>query len=66
MDLHAAIGQFFNDKGDIALPSQITLAGLAEMMYQADAAQGGAGRHCMRFWDYSESREGVAHDFTRA
>lgn len=65
MDLQAAMGQFFNDKGEIALAPQLTLAGLAELMYQADLAQGGGDRKVLRFWDFSGSREGEAVDFTR-
>lgn len=65
MDLHAAMGQFFNDKGEIELRPELTLAGMCEFMYQADLANGGGDRHCLRFWDYSESRDGVAVDFTR-
>lgn len=65
MDLHAAIGQFFNEKGEINLRPELTLAGLAEGLYMMDAATGGAERHCLRYWDFSESREGVARDFNR-
>lgn len=65
MDLQAAMSQFFNDKGEIVLAPQLTLAGLAELMYQGDLQLGGGERHCLRFWDFSESREGVPVDFTR-
>lgn len=66
MNLEKAIGQFFNDQGDIMLAPQLTLAGLAELMYQGDFQTGGGDRHAMRFWDYSESREGTPVDYTRA
>ncbi|PRQ11866.1 acyl-CoA synthase [Corynebacterium sp. 13CS0277] len=62
MDLSQAIGQFFDERGNINLPPQLTLAGLSEMLYQADTD---GGRHCLRFWDYSASRDGVAVDYTR-
>lgn len=65
MDLKAAMSQFFNDKGEIVLAPQLTLAGLAELMYQGDLQLGGGERHCMRFWDYSESREGTPVDYNR-
>ncbi|QGU08532.1 Long-chain-fatty-acid--AMP ligase FadD32 [Corynebacterium occultum] len=65
MDLQAAMGQFFNDKGEIALAPQLTLSGLAELMYQADFAQGGGDRKVLRFWDFSGSREGEAVEYTR-
>ena len=38
MDLQAAIGQFFDDKGQINLDPRLTLAGLCETLYQAEAA----------------------------
>ncbi|AGF73615.1 FadD32-like long-chain-fatty-acid--AMP ligase [Corynebacterium halotolerans] len=65
MDLKAAMSQFFNEKGEITLAPQLTLAGLAELMYQADLQMGGGERHCLRFWDFSESREGVPVDYNR-
>lgn len=65
MDLKAAMSQFFNDKGEIVLAPQLTLAGLAELMYQGDLQLGGGERNCLRFWDFSESREGTPVDFTR-
>ena len=66
MDLQAAIGQFFDDKGQINLDPRLTLAGLCETLYQAEAAAGTVNRPCLRFWDFSESREGTPIDFTRA
>lgn len=65
MDLHAVIGQFFDEQGQITLPPQMNLAGLCETLYQAEAMQGGGDRHCMRFWDFSSDRDGVAVDYTR-
>ncbi len=65
MDLKAAMSQFFNEKGEITLAPQLTLAGLAELMYQADLQMGGGERHCLRFWDFSESREGTPVDYNR-
>lgn len=65
MDLRAVIGQFFDEQGRINLPPQMTIAGLCETLYQAEAMQGGGDRHCMRFWDFSADRSGVAVDYTR-
>ncbi|WIM67506.1 FadD32-like long-chain-fatty-acid--AMP ligase [Corynebacterium breve] len=65
MDLSKLIAQFFGEDGSIQLAPQLTLAGMAEMLYMGDLQLGGGDRHCMRFWDYSESREGTAVDFTR-
>ncbi|PFG27830.1 FadD32-like long-chain-fatty-acid--AMP ligase [Corynebacterium renale] len=64
MDIAAALKQFYNEKGEIQLAPQLTLAGLAELLYQADFAQGGGQRHVLRFWDFSEG-EGTPRDFTR-
>lgn len=65
MDLNQAMRQFFNEKGEITLRPELTLAGLGEVLFQADAATGGADRHCIRFWDFTSSREGEARDFNR-
>lgn len=65
MDINAAMGQFFNEKGQITLPPQLTLPALSEMIYQADLAAGGGDRECMRFMDYSSNRDGVEVLFTR-
>lgn len=64
MDIAAALKQFYNEKGEIQLAPQLTLAGLSELLYQADFAQGGGQRHVLRFWDYSDG-EGTPRDFTR-
>lgn len=65
MDLHAAMQQFYNDKGDITLAPQLSLAGLAELLYQGDLHTGGGDRKVLRFWDYSNSRDGDLVVYTR-
>lgn len=65
MDLNAAMGQFYNEQGAITLAPQLSLAGLAELLYQGDLHSGGADRKCMRAWDFSASREGTSVDYTR-
>lgn len=65
MDLHAAMSQFFNEKGEITLAPQLSLAGLSELLYQGDLQTGGGDRKCLRSWDFSESREGTYVDYTR-
>ena len=54
MDLQAAIGQFFDDKGQINLDPRLTLAGLCETLYQAEAA---AARACASGTSPSRVRE---------
>ena len=65
MNIEKAIGQFFSPEGDLLLAPQLTLAGMSELMYQGDFHTGGGDRHALRFWDFSESREGTAVDYTR-
>ncbi|NLZ58350.1 MAG: AMP-binding protein [Corynebacterium sp.] len=65
MDLDKAIGSFFDEDGELNLPPFMTLAAMAEFMYQADIAEGGGDKVRMRFWDYTESREGKPVDYTR-
>ncbi|MDN5783628.1 MAG: FadD32-like long-chain-fatty-acid--AMP ligase [Corynebacterium casei] len=65
MDLHAAMQQFYNDKGEITLAPQLSLAGLAELLYQGALHTGGGDRRVLRFWDYSNSRDGELVVYTR-
>lgn len=65
MDLQKAIGSFFDENGEINLPPFMTLAAMAEFMYQADVAEGGGDKKRMHFWDFSESREGKLIEYTR-
>lgn len=58
MDLQAAIGQFFDDKGQINLDPRLTLAGLCETLYQAEAAAGpSTARACASGTSPSRVRE---------
>ncbi|WP_257159846.1 FadD32-like long-chain-fatty-acid--AMP ligase [Corynebacterium cystitidis] len=65
MDLSKLIAKFYDEDGSITLAPQLTLAGMAEMMYMGDLQLGGGERHCLRYWDYSESRSGTPVDFNR-
>ncbi|MDU0479138.1 FadD32-like long-chain-fatty-acid--AMP ligase [Staphylococcus chromogenes] len=65
MDINAAMGRFFNEQGNIMLPPQLTLPAMYEMIYQSDLAEGGGDRECLRFWDYSTSKDGQQVVFTR-
>ena len=66
MDLKALIGQFFDEKGNIALPPHLTLAGLAEHLYGAEQQAGVPDRPVMRQWVYNDNPEGTPRDFTRS
>ena len=48
MDLHAIIGQFFNEKGEITLQPEVTFAGMCEVLYQTEKAAGTTGRKTLR------------------
>lgn len=65
MDLHKAIGKFYDAQGQINIPPILTLAAMSELMYQTDLNDGGGDTVRMRFWDYSDSTEGKAVEFTR-
>lgn len=66
MDLNALIGQFFDEKGQIALPPHLTLAGLSEHVYQMEKQAGVPDRPVLRQWVYSKDPNGVPRDFTRS
>lgn len=67
MDLQALVSQFFDEKGNIALPPHLTLAGLNEMLYQKELATDPriVERITIRAWDYTESAEGEVKEFSR-
>lgn len=66
MDLNALIGQFFDEKGQIALPPHLILAGLSEHVYGMEKQAGVPDRPVLRQWVYSEDPNGVPRDFTRS
>ena len=51
MDLQQLMGKFFDAEGNIALPTELTLAGLTETLYEADAD---TSQIVMRQWLYGE------------
>ncbi|AHI02344.1 acyl-CoA synthase [Corynebacterium falsenii DSM 44353] len=66
MDITTAMGQFFNEKGQIAIPDQLTLPGMCEMLFTMAQMEGTTDSTLIRYWDFSESREGTVHEITRA
>ena len=64
MDLEQLLYQFYNDD-KIDLPPELSLYQLCGMLYQGSAEMGTGDLHQMRYWDFSESREGTPVDFTR-
>ena len=64
MDLEQLLYQFYDDD-KIDLPPELSLFQLCEMLYQGSAEMGTGDLHQLRYWDFSEDRDGVAVDFTR-
>lgn len=66
MDVSAAMQQFYDDKGNISIPDQLTLSGMNEMLFAMAGMQGTADDVLFRFHDFSASREGEVVEWTRA
>ncbi|WP_394287415.1 hypothetical protein [Corynebacterium variabile] len=58
MDVSAAMQQFYDDKGNISIPDQLTLSGMNEMLFALAGMQGTADDVLFRYHDFSSSREG--------
>ncbi|HIW95850.1 MAG TPA: AMP-binding protein [Candidatus Corynebacterium gallistercoris] len=65
MDIASAMGQFFDEQGNMAVPDQLTLSGMCEMLYTMAQMEGTTGNTLIRYWDFSESREGTVREITR-
>lgn len=65
MDLSAAMQQFYDDKGNISIPDQLTLSGMNEMLFAMAQMQGTADSVLLRFHDFSQTREGEVVTWTR-
>ena len=66
MDINQAMSQFFDEQGKINVPDQLTLSGMCEMLYTMAQMEGTTEDILIRYWDFSESREGTVHEITRA
>ncbi|MCI1255388.1 MAG: FadD32-like long-chain-fatty-acid--AMP ligase [Corynebacterium provencense] len=66
MDISAAMQQFYDDKGNISIPDQLTLSGMNEMLFAMAQMQGTQDSLLFRFHDYSASRGGEVVTWTRA
>lgn len=64
MDLEQLLYQFYDDD-KIDLPPELSLFQLSEMLYQGSAEMGTGEVHQLRYWDFSQDRDGVAVDYTR-
>lgn len=66
MDITSAMQQFYDDKGNIAVPEQLTLSGMCEMLYTMAQMEGTTDDVLIRFHDFTASREGGLKEVTRA
>ena len=66
MDINAAMSQFFDEHGKINVPEQLTLSGMCEMLYTMAQMESATEETLIRYWDFSQSREGHVHEITRA
>lgn len=66
MDITSAMGQFFDEDGNIAVPDQLTLSGMCELLYTMAQMEGTTDQPLIRYWDFSSSREGTLRVTTRA
>ena len=66
MDLSAAMGQFYDDKGEIAIPDQLSLSAMCEMLYTMAQMEGSVDTPLITFHDYSGSAAGEEVTWTRA
>lgn len=66
MDVSSALTQFFDDKGNIVLPEQLTLSGMCEMLFTIAQVEENADTPLIRYWDYTQSAAGDVRVLTRA
>lgn len=66
MDISAAMAQFYDDKGEIAIPDQLSLSAMCEMLYSMAQMEGAVDTPLITFHDFSGSAEGEAVTWTRA
>ncbi len=66
MDVSAAMQQFYDERGNISIPDQLTLSGMNEMLFAMAGMQGTTDDVLFRFHDFSSSREGEVVEWTRA
>jgi fatty acid CoA ligase FadD32 len=66
MDISAAMAQFYDDKGEIAIPDQLSLSAMCEMLYSMAQMEGAVDTPLITFHDFSGSPEGETVTWTRA
>lgn len=67
MDISAAMGQFYDDNGEIAIPDQLSLSAMCEMLYTMAQMEGGVDDSALiTFHDYQASADGEKVAWTRA
>lgn len=66
MELSDAMSQFYDDKGSIVIPDQVTLPTMSEMLFAMAQMEGATDAPLLSFHDYSQSREGEIITWSRA
>jgi fatty acid CoA ligase FadD32 len=66
MELSDAMSQFYDDKGSIVIPDQVTLPTMNEMLFAMAQMEGATDAPLLSFHDYSQSREGEVVTWSRA
>lgn len=65
MDIQSIIDSYLDSEGRISLEHDMSLVALAERIFNEQVASGEDDRIALTYWDYSESREGLARRLTR-
>lgn len=65
MDITSAMQQFYDDKGNIAIPDQLTLSGMSEMLFTMAQMEGTTDKVLIRYHDFTATREGELREITR-
>lgn len=66
MELSDAMSQFYDDKGSIVIPDQVTLPTMNEMLFAMAQMEGATDAPLLSFHDYSQSCEGEVVTWSRA
>ncbi|MGO1950858.1 MAG: AMP-binding protein, partial [Mycobacteriaceae bacterium] len=66
MDISDAMGQFYDENGEIVIPDQLSLSAMCEMLYTMAQMEGSTDNPLITFHDYGDSAEGETVTWTRA
>ncbi|MGP9724488.1 FadD32-like long-chain-fatty-acid--AMP ligase [Corynebacterium sp. AOP40-9SA-29] len=66
MDISDAMAQFYDDKGEIAIPDQLSLSAMCEMLFTMAQMEGAVDTPLITFHDFASGAEGETVTWTRA